>query len=291
MLQRIAHLSDIHLSCPGPTFLRMWTSKRILGGTNMLLFRRREYRNAALPLILSHLEEQNPDLVVVSGDLSTTALSHEFALAQNYLQPFIKAGRLMTIPGNHDIYTQREQRSRLYERFFGTCHGDHGQEAYPFVRTLGDDVALIGVNTCLATGFFQAWGEVSTEQLEALPALLDAHRERYRIVVLHHYLQDRHGAPGHRRRWLRNREQVLDILAEHGADMVLHGHDHARYEYTVPGPEGSEISVYNPGPTTRHSHMPERRGGYQIYHVEDKQLLQIERFCFDPESGHCVKRA
>jgi 3',5'-cyclic AMP phosphodiesterase CpdA len=86
-------------------------------------------------------------------------------------------------------------------------------------------VALIGVNSCVATGDLGAWGEIGAPQLERLEALL-ARRdlaERVRVVLVHHP-PVRHKGGEHRN--LRDRSALAAVLARAGADLVLHGHDH-----------------------------------------------------------------
>lgn len=279
---RLAHLSDIHISSVSQTLTHMWTSKRLLGGANMLLRRRRELINDLLPVVVEHIQQQQLDHVIVTGDFSTTALDKEFEGARQVLLPFIEENRLTAIPGNHDLYTQGSVKKQVYERFFQDCHGvTEAGSVYPHVRHLDENIALIGVNTCLATGLFQAWGEVDPAQLQRLKTILKREEGRMRIVLLHHYFQDRKGTEGHHARNLHNRTEVMKLLKECGADMVLHGHEHARYRYTIPGPDG-EIPVFNPGPTTRRGHKPEHWGGYLEYGVEDGVLKSITSWTMNP---------
>lgn len=279
---RLAHISDVHISSPWQTLPRMFTSKRLMGGMNMLLFRRRELRNATFPLVLQHIQQQSPDLVLLTGDISTTALPHEFAHAQILLDPVIKQDKLVTIPGNHDVYTARAQQQGRYELYFSSFHGEPNAELpYPFVRRLDDKLTIIGLNSCVPTGLSGSWGILDEAQLTRLPELLLRYKDSFRVIMIHHFLQDKHGTPGLPRRGLRNRNDFLRILKKYGAEMILHGHEHACYTYNVPGKQGP-IPVFCPGPATRHSLEPIKQGGYQLYEIEDGQLLDITRFHYDP---------
>jgi 3',5'-cyclic AMP phosphodiesterase CpdA len=288
----LAHFSDIHISDVKATLARMWTSKRILGGANMLLFRRKQLRNHYLPLFVKHVQQQGYDQVAVTGDLTTTALDVEFRIAKTMLQPLIDDQLLTTIPGNHDVYTPSSAREQRYERYFAECHGHSqgegqtgvpGPVVYPFVRPVGEDVVLIGVNTCVPTGAFQAWGVVDALQLERLGHVLAEHKDKTRVVLMHHFLEDHKGHPGEPSRWIQNRSDVLDVFKRHGAELILHGHKHACYHYTVPGPD-KDIPVYNPAPTTWHHLEPAMQGGYQVYELDKGGLQRATRFRFDPAS-------
>lgn len=290
---RLVHMTDIHISSVRSTLARMWTSKRFLGGMNMLLFRRHQLRNAYLPHFVEHILTQPFDMATVTGDLSTTALHEEFSIARKILQPLIDRNLLITIPGNHDVYTRGAAKEGRYESFFGCCHSEHPSHPetplkqaaiYPFIREVSEDVVVIGMNTCVPTGFFQAWGVVDAPQLERLATLLKTHENKTRVVLMHHFLENHHGEPGEPSRWIRNRGEVLDVFKQQGAELILHGHKHACYNYEIPGKAGQMIPVYNAGPTTWHHETPEMQGGYHIYEIDQKRLQKVLRFRFDPKT-------
>ncbi len=283
LMVRFAHFSDVHISNVPGTLLKMWWGKRLLGGANMLLVRRRHMLNANMPLLVEHVMQQNPDAVLITGDLSTTALNEEFAQARELLKPIHEAVPMVTIPGNHDIYTPGVQRERRYEKHFADFHGDSQEDSgYPFVRELGGGVVCVGLNSCVPTGITGAWGIVSDEQLSRLPEILDAHQEQFRIVLVHHFLEDKHGTPGLPHRGIRNRDDLLKILEQHGAELVLHGHEHACYQYTIPG-KGNLIPVLNAGPATFQSEKPNKQAGYQLYDIEAGVLQRVVRFGLQPD--------
>ena len=79
----IAHIADLHLS---------------------LLHRREAIRN--LKRVLEHVTRQNPDHVVVTGDLSADARARELELARKIFDSYglFHSRRLTVLPGNHDIF-------------------------------------------------------------------------------------------------------------------------------------------------------------------------------------------
>jgi 3',5'-cyclic AMP phosphodiesterase CpdA len=60
----------------------------------------REQRHVA-DALLKDLQETGPDVVVVSGDLTMRARSHQFAAARAYLD--VLPQPVLVVPGNHDI--------------------------------------------------------------------------------------------------------------------------------------------------------------------------------------------
>ena len=60
------------------------------------------------------------DHILITGDLTTTALPAEFRAARAALADLAGRPRRVTIiPGNHDRYTLYAHRSRRFERYFG----------------------------------------------------------------------------------------------------------------------------------------------------------------------------
>ncbi|MCB9641082.1 MAG: metallophosphoesterase, partial [Myxococcales bacterium] len=150
---------------------------------------------------------------------------------------------------------------------------------------IDDNIAIIGLNSCVPTGLSGAWGILDDEQLQRLPALLQKHQGRFRILVLHHFLLDRHGYHGLPRRGLRNRDALSAILQKEGCELILHGHEHARYRYEIQGPHGP-IPVHNPGPATCVSAARHHPGGYLIYDIQDGQIKGIEGCTLSFPEGH-----
>ena len=75
-----------------------------------------------------------PDHVLITGDLTTTALSEEFRDAREALADlFIDSTRVTVIPGNHDRYTTGSVRYRQFEEWFGVFSP---QFTYPWLHGL-----------------------------------------------------------------------------------------------------------------------------------------------------------
>jgi 3',5'-cyclic AMP phosphodiesterase CpdA len=95
---------------------------------------------------------------------------------------------------------------------------------FPYVRVVGD-VALIGLNSALPTPPGVAAGELGAFQRHQLARLLPALRERglFRLVMIHH--PPLPGQAG-RLRGLRDAPELAALLAKHGSELVIHGHNH-----------------------------------------------------------------
>jgi len=51
---------------------------------------------------LKQIEDENPDLIIVSGDLTSNAYSHEYEDAANFINELKAISNVHVIPGNHD---------------------------------------------------------------------------------------------------------------------------------------------------------------------------------------------
>ena len=82
---RLAHISDMH--CYRLTLsLTQFLSKRWLGNINVLVNRRMTFHKDPNSNLVDLFEAEKIDHVIVSGDVSTTSLSEEFAVAAEFME-------------------------------------------------------------------------------------------------------------------------------------------------------------------------------------------------------------
>jgi 3',5'-cyclic AMP phosphodiesterase CpdA len=233
----LAHLSDPHLG-PIPTpRLRELINKRGLGIINWYRKRHRHHHADVLAAIIADMKAQSPDHIAVTGDLVNVSLDVEFANAARWLDTLGTPKDVTLVPGNHDAYIRRA--SGWAAQHWGEfMRGDDGA-AFPFVRKRGP-IALIGLTTSLPTGPFMATGRVGGEQLARLAEILItlAREPLFRVVLIHHPpIPNRR----HYMKRLIDGAMFRALLAEHGAELVLHGHNHDQQLMWLDGPKGRRI--------------------------------------------------
>jgi 3',5'-cyclic AMP phosphodiesterase CpdA len=233
----LAHLSDPHLG-PIPTpRLRELINKRGLGIINWYRKRHRHHHADVVAAIVADMKAQAPDHIAVTGDLVNVSLDVEFANAARWLDTLGTPKDVTLVPGNHDAYIRRA--SGWAAQHWGEfMRGDDGA-AFPFVRRRGP-VALIGLTTSLPTGPFMATGRVGGEQLARLAEILIAlaREPLFRVVLIHHPpIPNRR----HYMKRLIDGAMFRALLAEHGAELVLHGHNHDQQLMWLDGPKGRRI--------------------------------------------------
>jgi len=112
---RLALIGDIHYYRLAVAPWQLF-GKRLLGQANLWLNRRHRFNRSLLKPVLEQAESIQPDMVLMSGDLTTTALAGEFADVAAALNPLAKRIPMVAVPGNHDRYTFSAARHRVMEK-------------------------------------------------------------------------------------------------------------------------------------------------------------------------------
>lgn len=281
---RVAHISDLHVEVP-PRVDQL-LSKRAVGAVNLyLLGRHAHFSPGTVVALVEALLREAPDLVLCTGDLTSTATPEEFERARAVLQPIVERFPFLTIPGNHDVYT-RGSVGR-----FARCFGEwaNGGE-FPFVLHQGG-VDFVAVDVVRPDWLSR--GLLPAEQLARLDALL-AGGHAPAVVLVHYPLRGRHGAPyGPTTRALANAAELEAVLTRYDRVVaLLHGHEHHGFRAEIPRGDGRPpILVLDPG-ASGYAFLPERRrtAHFNLYDVDGTGRLDVQRYAYDgerfaPEAG------
>jgi 3',5'-cyclic AMP phosphodiesterase CpdA len=225
-MPKILHFSDIHV-WRSTGWDGDFTLKRVLGRINLLLNRRKGYPLDLSRRVVKRVVDTPADAVLFSGDASTAGLLAEFEDLRRLCTPIAQkwGDRFVAIPGNHDRYTSRATRERLFERFFLGRDQD-----YPFYHTLGGEIGVLGVDLS-GPRAVSARGVLSPEGLRRIRDELERRRnETACLVVLGHY--PLLYPPGLSAKWSHRLPLRVDLaraVVESGARLYLHGHTHRRW--------------------------------------------------------------
>ena len=114
------------------------------GMVELLLGRVTRFHLERLGAIVDRVLSLEPDHVVITGDLTTTALPSEFREARRLLAPLLTVpSESRWSPGNHDRTTRRSFRTRRFEGTFGTFMP---AAAFPWLHQLDDETAILGLD-------------------------------------------------------------------------------------------------------------------------------------------------
>ena len=234
---RLAHLSDIHLGPLPEVKRRELLSKRITGYANWRLNRKGEMDDRFLDGLVEHMLAAKPDHIAVTGDLVNLALKEELRLARAWLDTLGNPRDVSAVPGNHDTYVPGALE-RIIELWQLYMTGDDEQSGnpFPYLRERGH-VAIIGTNSGRATMPFMATGSFRSQQAKDTKALLNTAKDdgKFRVVLIHH--------PPFKDATVWNKRLIgssrfRDMVAKHGAELILHGHTHIVSREDIDGPDG-----------------------------------------------------
>ena len=259
----LAHLSDPHLApLPVPQASELF-GKRVFGFLNWRRKRGAIHRADVLDTILRDLKANTHDHLAVTGDLINIALAAEFKSARAWLEHLGASDHVTLVPGNHDLYMQ--ETAELAQREWGAYMRGDELESFPFVRRRGS-VALIGLSSALPTLPLMATGQLGADQLARLETLLAAlDREGlFRVVLIHHPLLSK---PSRYFKRLTDSGALRAVLKKHGAELIIHGHDHTRSRVWVNGP-GALIPVLGVPSASASPAGTDEPAGYCLFEID-----------------------
>ena len=117
---RVAHLTDLHFLDTSPISWKQLIGKRGLGYINLYhRGRAKDFSDAARKALIRRVVQEKPDLVIISGDLTSTSRESEYRLAREGLKEILDNFPTFVIPGNHDYYDTDAVSGNHMVRYFG----------------------------------------------------------------------------------------------------------------------------------------------------------------------------
>ena len=185
-----------------------------------------------LPPLVSMVESAGPDLVVVSGDLTQRARTHEFEAAKRFLDMLPRPQ--IVVPGNHDVPLHNVISRWLTPLVRFRHHIESDLE--PFFADA--EIAVAGINTARSLTFKN--GRINQRQIAGLAERLDGcGPDVTRIVVTHHPFDLPGDAPASS--LVGRARMAMEGFARSKVDLVLSGHFHfghtarSAVRYSIPG--------------------------------------------------------
>jgi 3',5'-cyclic AMP phosphodiesterase CpdA len=285
MMTSFAHISDLHIApLPHVSFGQL-CNKRVLGYLSWQCKRKRRHRREILEALYGDLAKQGPDYYLVNGDLTNLGLEHEFAESINWLNRLsADQERVLLVPGNHDAYVGESEQfiHDYWTRWFAR------KEHFPWAKEIGGSIVIIGVSSAVATAPFMATGRIGDNQAAALAGLLDHYGREgsTRLIMIHHP-----PVPGvvPARKGLDDCRALHHVVAESGAEAILHGHAHyPSRTHLVAGPR--DIPVIGAGSASLASTKAGYGAHYHMLHLEARHL-SIRHRIYDPPQQKFVAGA
>jgi 3',5'-cyclic-AMP phosphodiesterase len=157
--------------------------------------------------VIEEVNELQPDIVAVTGDLTDMGFHDEFLLAEDFVSR-LECPRKLVIPGNHDARNVGEVH---FEEHFGSRDSEIEMEG---VRILGVDSSEPDLDS----------GKVGRERYRWIEDRF-GDPEEFKILCIHHHLVPVPGT-GRERNIVFDAGDLLRVLASSGCDLILCGHKH-----------------------------------------------------------------
>jgi len=225
-------------------------------------------------------EQLQPEVVVVSGDITQRARRSQFRAARQFFAQ-LGARKLLVIPGNHDIPLLNVALRVLapYANFARAF----GRDLQPEFESA--DLLVICVNTTRARR--HTVGEVSTQQITHVAQRLAAAKTaQLRVVVTHQPVHVITAAD--KGNVLRGHQTAIETWAEAGADIILGGHIHLPYVRPLPATPARTLWAVQAGTalsTRVRSGKPNSVNVIRYESRHDKRNCSVEQWDFDVRSG------
>ena len=190
-MRLVAHLSDLHF-----------------GRTDAAL----------VDALVADLRRHRPDLVIISGDLTQRARSHQFAAARAFLDRL--PAPVLIVPGNHDLAPLFRPLSRLMWPRAHFQRSLPGHDPWP----VWNDGELLAIGLDSTRHLRWVSGKLRSSHLDHIDEMVaTAPATAAKIVFLHHPPPT--ALAGH----------PFETLAERGIDVVLTGHVHTAHVEVIAG--------------------------------------------------------
>lgn len=269
---KIVHFGDLHCWNQRPVWNDSLYPKRPLGLINLWLNRRKKFPPAAGEQVVQAILDEEADLVVFSGDMSTQSAKAEFERAAQLFAPLQEkwGDHFFVIPGNHDRYTPRSVKKRLYENHFPYGALDPVRR----LRSLELHAAWAVVGFDASEPFrFRSNGRMDKALAEALKIELALHQTAGRQVILvGHFPYDT--PRQHPEKWnhdLIGKEHLRDVLQAFPPAVYLHGHKHVRW--LLQTPVTPQTPCIDCGAAGMVSTSSEKQAGYVRFALEASGAL------------------
>ena len=220
---KLALIGDIHLFTLRVHPKRL-LSRRVMAQSNLWLNRRHRFNHALLPALVERVKAVSPEVVLYSGDVTTSSLESEFEEVLKVVGPLedaIPGGVL--VPGNHDRYTFKSRRTRRIDRILSAVV----PPAFPHVRPLRPGWKLLALDSAIPNRFFSR-GALGAEQFAAAVEVIRGTKAGEGLVVLCHYPCSL--PPRVPSAWSHDLKEAnalrRELVACAGRVVYLHGHIH-----------------------------------------------------------------
>ena len=199
--------------------------------------------------LVGEINELNPDVIVITGDLTNEGLMKEYEKCKSLLTKF-NTKKIITVSGNHDY---RNTGYLLFKKFF----------PFDAINELDEDVVLVTLGTARPD---RNEGEVGYRQNLWLERTMKKYKNKVKILAMHHHLV---AIPdtGSDQLTVVDAGDVLRTIMDTKVDLVLCGHKHRPWIWNFGKP-----MVVNAGTASSERVRGMFENTYNIISIKDKTI-------------------
>ncbi len=208
-----------------------------------------QFQPEVFDIVVEEINELNPDVIVITGDLTNEGLMKEYEKCKSLLSKF-NTKKIISISGNHDY---RNTGYLLFKKFF----------TFKTVNELDDDVVLVTVGTARPD---RNNGEVGYRQNLWLERTMKKYQDKVKIVAMHHHLIPIPDT-GSDEITVVDAGDVLRTVLDTRVDVVLCGHKHRPWAWNF-----GKLTVVNAGTATSERVRGLFENTYNILTISNKKI-------------------
>ena len=231
---KILHFSDIHTGAFSSN-LSALLDKRLIGGLNYTFRRKKHIHWEFFERFLEIIKEEQPDVVISTGDFTSTSAAKEFAEVRERMSTIVSNTnfRFFCVPGNHDYYTNDKKSLQIRKETFDYLNRKQFSLDQLPLRLEIDGVHFILIDQSKPNTLSQSSGILRDQDFEKIESWISEKKESPAIIVGHYPMRDAKGIKLEERRALENGDKLYTLLQSGQVDLALCGHIHhpfARWE-------------------------------------------------------------
>jgi len=208
-----------------------------------------QFQPEVFETVVKEVNELNPDVIVITGDLTNEGLVKEYKQCKLLLTKF-NTKKIISISGNHDY---RNTGYLLFKKFF----------PFETVNELDGDVVLVTVGTARPD---RNNGEVGYRQNLWLERTMKKYKDKVKIVAMHHHLIPIPDT-GSDEITVVDAGDVLRTILDTHVDVVLCGHKHRPWAWNF-----GKLTVVNAGTATSERLRGLFENTYNILTISNKKI-------------------
>jgi len=226
---KIIHFSDPHAGGPAEDKLAYF-DKRLVGIFNYKYRRQFQHKQNILKTAVDFILKEQPDIVICTGDLTSTGQYGEFQQILDILKPLIDSEiPILYSPGNHDYYVYNEKCNKALLSAFSIINSRFNikfDELPTFVQIKNYNFIL--VNESWPSNLLSSCGYLKKDSSDFIEKICNEYPDSHNILIGHYPLKEKNSFFRFRHR-LWGQKKVTALLEAKKLSLSLCGHIHIPY--------------------------------------------------------------